>query len=51
MTMIISQVSYAQDSQVIITGEQLKQTNLLFNKLEMLEQVDSINSLKIESLM
>ena len=51
MTMIISQTSYAQDSQVIITGEQLKQTNLLFNRLEMLEQVDSINSLKIESLM
>lgn len=50
MTMIISQVSYAQDSQVIITGEQLKQANLLFNRLEMLEKVDSIKSLQIENL-
>ncbi len=49
--MSIFQISYAQDSQVVITNEQLKQTNLLFNRLELLEKVDSINSLKIENLM
>jgi hypothetical protein len=48
--MSFSQISYAQDSLVVITKAQLKQTNLLFNKLEMLEQLDSINYLKIRNL-
>lgn len=48
--MSFSQISYAQDSLVVITKAQLKQTNLLFNKLEMLEQLDSINYLKIKNL-
>ena len=50
MTMSISQSSYAQDSLIVITADQLKQTNLLFNKLEMLERVDSINTLKLQKL-
>ena len=50
MIMSISQSSYAQDSLIVITADQLKQTNLLFNKLEMLERVDSINTLKLQKL-
>lgn len=43
-----SKTSYAQDFQ--ITSTQLKQTNILFNKLESLEKRDSINNLIIHDL-
>lgn len=43
---IITPISYAQDFQV--TALQLKQTNVLFNKLEYLEIQDSLNCKAIE---
>ena len=44
----ILQISFAQDFQV--TPAQLKQTNLLFNKLEYLEKQDSLSKVLIQDL-
>ena len=44
---ITTQTSYAQDFQV--TPVQLKQTNLLFNKLEHLEKQDSLSKILLDN--
>jgi hypothetical protein len=45
---ITTRISYAQDFQ--ITATQLKQTNILFNELQSLEEQDSVNTLIIANL-